>query len=91
MKVKNKINKLCEKPLFETMSTDTVDLENLVDEEITVNLKGGQKLEGQLQKIDDYMNLVLKNVVEKDRDGETREHDIVVVKGGNARTITKSD
>ncbi len=73
------------------MSTDTVDLENLLEEQITVNLKGGRKLEGELQKIDDYMNLVLKNVVEEDRDGETREHDIVVVKGGNARTITKSD
>jgi len=73
------------------MTTDTVDLENLIDEEITVNLKGGQKLEGNLQKIDDYMNLVMKNVKEEDRDGQTREHDIVVVKGGNARTITKSD
>jgi len=67
-----------------------INLQDLVEEKITVNLKGGRKLEGTLKKVDDYMNLVLKNVEEENRDGERKEHEIVVVKGGNARTIVKS-
>lgn len=70
---------------------DTINLENLIDEEITVHLKGGRTLKGSLEKVDDYMNLVLKNVEEEKEDGSVKEYEVVVVKGGNARTITKSN
>ncbi len=70
---------------------DSVNLENLLNEEITVHLKGGQALQGILKKVDDYMNMILKDVKEEKRDGSVKEYDIVVVKGGNAKTITKSN
>lgn len=70
---------------------DSINLENLIDEEITVHLKGGRTLKGSLEKVDDYMNLVLKNVEEEKEDGSVKEYEVVVVKGGNARTITKSN
>lgn len=65
-----------------------VNLENLLDKEITVHLKGGEKLEGTLTKYDDYMNLVLRNAKETRRDDTVKNHELVIVKGGNARAIT---
>lgn len=70
---------------------DSVNLENLINEEVTVHLKGGQTLQGSLKKVDDYMNMILKDVKEEKRDGSVKEYDTVVVKGGNAKTITKSN
>lgn len=66
-----------------------VDLKESLNEEITAHLKGNQKLKGILLEYDDYMNLVLKKA-EEYRDGElTRKHELVVVKGGNIRTIER--
>lgn len=71
---------------------DNVDLQSLLDEKIIVHLKGGRKLKGTLSKYDDYMNLVLKKVEEYGRENDlVNEHELVIVKGGNARTITKSN
>ncbi len=64
-----------------------VNLAELLDKQITVCLKGGRELKGTLSEFDDYMNLVLKNVEEIEEGETTREHQIVVVKGGNTRTI----
>lgn len=66
---------------------NTVNLEELLGKQITVHLKGGEELKGTLSEFDDYMNLVLKNVEEIGGEGRTRKHQIVVVKGGNTRTI----
>lgn len=68
---------------------EAVDLNELLDKKITVHLKGGQKLRGTLTKYDDYMNLVLKNVEEYEKNTPTDKHELIVVKGGNARAITK--
>lgn len=66
---------------------NTVDLKELLDKQITVRLKGGRELKGTLSEFDEYMNLVLKNVEEIERGETTRKHQIVVVKGGNTKTI----
>ncbi len=68
-----------------------INLENLLGKKIKVHLKGGKTLQGSLKKVDDYMNLVLKNVEEKKQNETVQKYDIVVVKGGNARSITKSN
>lgn len=66
---------------------NTVELKELLDKQITVRLKGGRELKGTLSEFDEYMNLVLKNVEEIERGETTRKHQIVVVKGGNTKTI----
>lgn len=68
--------------------TKWVDLEELLDEEITVQLKGGRKFQGTLTQFDDYMNLALKNAKEYKQGEPAGEHEIVVIKGGNLQTIT---
>ncbi len=70
---------------------DSINLENLIGEEIDVHLKGGKTLRGNLKKVDDYMNLVLKDVKEEKENGSIKEYETVIVKGGNAKTITKSN
>ncbi|KXA95268.1 hypothetical protein AKJ37_00400 [candidate division MSBL1 archaeon SCGC-AAA259I09] len=67
---------------------DNVNLENLLNKEITVHLKGGKKLTGTLTKYDDYMNLVLKKAKEQKQDDTVKEYNLVIVKGGNTRAIT---
>lgn len=65
-----------------------VDLEELSNQEVIVNLKGGQRLEGILAQWDDYMNLVLKKVKEYKEEELLKEHELVVVKGGNIQSIS---
>lgn len=67
---------------------NSIEIENLLGEEITVNLKGGQEIEGTLTEFDEYMNLVLKNAKEHRKDGEVKDHELIIVKGGNIRAIT---
>lgn len=67
---------------------EPIDLKELQGKEITVSLKGGRKIRGTLSEFDDYMNLLLKDVVEIKNGEETeRKHQFMVVKGGNTRTI----
>lgn len=72
------------------MSEDrTINLENLLDEEIVAHLKGGRRIEGTLMKYDSYMNLVMKKAKEYRNEDLINEHDLVVVKGGNVQMITR--
>lgn len=66
----------------------SIDLEELVGETIIANLKGRRKIQGTLDKYDDYMNLVLKKAKEFEGEELVKEHDIIVVKGGNVQTIS---
>ena len=67
---------------------NAVDLEKMLDTEIVVYLKGGIRLEGNLAKYDDYMNLVLKDAEEFSEGKSMNKHELVVVKGGNIRGIS---
>lgn len=67
---------------------EPIDLEELLNREVVVRLKGGRKLRGTITECDDYMNLVLKNAEEYKGEESWKEHELVVVKGGNIRSIT---
>ncbi len=69
-------------------NSNSINLGNLVGEKITVNLKGGQKIEGILDEYDDYMNLVLKKAKEYKENDQVKNHELIIVKGGNIRAIT---
>lgn len=66
-----------------------IDLEKLLNEKITVHLKNNQKLEGTLMKYDRYMNFLMKKAEEYKGDEVVKKHDLVVVKGGNVKTVTR--
>lgn len=66
----------------------SVNLEELVGETVIADLKGKRKIQGTLDKYDDYMNLVLKRVKEFEGEELVKEHDIIVIKGGNVQTIS---
>lgn len=51
-------------------------LEASLDEEVTVRLKGGEELSGQLTGYDQHMNLVLE------------DEDTIVIRGDNVVSIT---
>lgn len=71
------------------MSKDKAeDLENLIGEKVTVSLKGESKLEGTLDKFDDFLNVVLKNATEYRGEEPVNEYEVVLTKGGNIRSIT---
>ena len=71
------------------MSNDNaVDLKKMLDTDIIVYLKGGIRLEGNLSKYDDYMNLVLEDAEEYVEDESVNKHKLVIVKGGNIRGIS---
>lgn len=65
-----------------------VNLGNLIDKKITVHLKGNQSLEGTLVDYDNYMNLVLKKATEYREKEPKKEHETVVIKGGNVLGLT---
>ncbi len=68
---------------------DSVNFEELLEEKIVVYLKGGTRLEGNLKKYDDYMNLLLENAEEyTQKDELVNDLDRVVVKGGNIRGVS---
>lgn len=69
-------------------NNNEIDLEKFLKKKITVYLKGNKKLEGTLEKYDDYMNLVLKNATEHENEKEIKEHELAVIKGGNVLGIT---
>lgn len=69
-------------------NNNPIELDELLNEKVIVNLKGGQELKGTLSDYDNYMNLVLKKVEEHRRDGEVKKHEVMIVKGGNIRSIT---
>lgn len=64
------------------------DLENMVGEKVTVDLKGNRKLKGTLDKFDDFLNVVLKNATEYKQGESVNEYEVVLTKGGNIRAIT---
>lgn len=66
-----------------------VDLKESLNEEITVHLKGNQKLKGTLLEWDKYMNLVLKKVEEYQGEKLVKKYELAVVKGGNVRKIKR--
>lgn len=66
-----------------------VDLKESLNEEITVHLKGNQKLKGTLLEWDKYMNLVLKKVGEYQGEKLVKKYELAVVKGGNVRKIKR--
>lgn len=68
-------------------NSESVNLEDLLDKEITVQLKGGRKLRGTLTKYDEYMNLVLKKAKEQKHGEFSKEHEKIFLKGGNIQTI----
>ncbi|MBS3815141.1 MAG: small nuclear ribonucleoprotein [Hadesarchaea archaeon] len=64
-----------------------VDLEKLVDSKVTVFTKGRKKFKGVLTEYDDYMNLVLENAEEHQNEEKINQHELLVIKGGNIRTV----
>jgi small nuclear ribonucleoprotein G len=57
-----------------------------VDKRVTVYLKGGEKYEGILAKVDGYMNLVLEDTVEE-KTNKSAKYGKVLIRGNNILLI----
>ena len=57
-----------------------------VDKRVTVYLKGGEKYQGILTKVDGYMNLVLEDTVEE-KSKRSAKYGRVLIRGNNILLI----
>lgn len=60
-----------------------------VDRRVTVYLKGGERYQGILAKVDGYMNLVLEDTVEE-KSNRSAKYGRVLIRGNNILLIKLS-
>jgi small nuclear ribonucleoprotein len=65
-----------------------LDLEKFLNKRITVHVRNGRKLRGNLTQYDDYMNLLLEDAEEYSGDEIINRYKLIFIKGGNVQAIS---
>lgn len=64
------------------------NMQVFMDKVILVGVKDGRKFKGKLLQYDEHMNLLLENAEEFLKDGQTKNHKVLLLKGGNVSEIS---
>lgn len=62
-------------------------LQRRIGSTISIRLKDGVKYNGTLEEYDNFMNLILTNVVEFEQDAEVATYDELFIRGNNVLFI----
>ncbi len=69
---------------------ELVEVGRLLGGRVTVKVKGDRTLVGVLKQHDNYMNLLLDDVEEREGDKVIAKHSVMLVKGGNVQSVTSA-
>jgi len=58
-------------------------LQKYINKEVTVRLKNNMEYRGIMVNVDPYMNIILENAKEYDRDAQVTNYGVVVIRGNN--------
>jgi small nuclear ribonucleoprotein len=71
-------------PAAESLS----NLQKFLEQVVLVGVKDGRKFKGKLLQYDEHMNLVLENAEEMSKEGQSRKHRLLLLKGGNVSEMS---
>ncbi|MEW6592123.1 MAG: LSM domain-containing protein [Candidatus Hadarchaeota archaeon] len=65
-----------------------VDLQRFQGQVILVSVKDGRKFRGKLAQFDEHMNVILEAAEEIPKEGQPKQHKLIMLKGGNISEVS---
>ncbi|MEW6222043.1 MAG: LSM domain-containing protein [Candidatus Hadarchaeota archaeon] len=65
-----------------------VDLQRFLGQVILVTAKDGRKFKGKLAQFDEHMNVILESAEEISKEGQPKQHRLILLKGGNITEVS---